>query len=82
MKNRLQKIFSNYKKLLINANPRKKKIFFFNSKIKTNGKIRDYGTYSSISSFNLVIFLKNSEVPSLKTTFNGQIIPADTKLIS
>ena len=67
---------------MIIANPRNKFYLFFNSKIKTDGKIRDYGTYSSISSFNLVIFLKNSEVPSLKTTFNGQIKSADTKLTS
>ena len=38
--------------------------------------------YFSIGSFNSVISLKNSEVPSSKTIFNGQLISTKTYLTS
>ena len=51
---------------------------FLNSKHKNERNKKGYGTRFSMSSFNLLLYLKNSKVPSLKTTFNWQLIFAKT----
>ena len=63
-------IFSNNKKRIINVKPKKAQRTFL-LKPKT---LKNYGIRCSVSSFNSGISLRNSDVPSLKTTFNLRLI--------
>ena len=60
---------------MINVKPKKtQRTFLF----KPKTLLKNYDMCCSISSFNSEISLKNSEVLSLKTTFNLQLIFAKT----